>query len=105
MTEKEFEDIFERRIQLMKSVMLKKKAEYATEVDRLHNFDRAAKMLNCTKAQALMGMLSKHLVSILDIVDARKPVTIEVIEEKIGDAINYLSLLEAILKENAAPGF
>lgn len=105
MTEKEFDEIFERRMYLIKSVMMKKKAEYAKETNRLHNFHRAAAMLDCTKAQALVGMWSKHIISILDIVDAEKPVTIEMIEEKIGDAINYLILLEAILKENPDPGF
>lgn len=50
-----------------------------------------------------MGMLTKHLVSLSDMcgktesLGATYPVAAW--EEKIGDAINYLVLLEAIVKE------
>ena len=58
-------------------------------------------MLGCTPEKALVGMWTKHIISILDIVDgieAKAPAD-AVIEEKIGDAVNYLILLEAMLKE------
>ena len=46
-------------------------------------------------------MLVKHLVSLFDIVDnwQRKQASVEMIDEKIGDTINYCVLLEALLKE------
>lgn len=105
MNQEKFDKILERRIELTKAVLSKKRAEYAgSNGDRLHNFRRAASMLNCTPEKALMGMATKHFVSILDMVDATEfnpgyPPPFEVIEEKLGDAINCLILLEAMLKE------
>jgi hypothetical protein len=100
-----FNDIVENRIKTIRKVLTAKGAEYAPGADRLHNFNRAALMLGCTRERALIGMWAKHIVSILDIVDSiktRKP-PVALIEEKLGDAINYLILLEAILKEEIQP--
>jgi hypothetical protein len=96
-----FEDIVNKRIELIKSVLSSKAQEYA-HGDRLSNFNRAAKMINVSREKALVGMMVKHLVSIFDIVDeldTNKP-TESMVEEKIGDAINYLILLEAMIKED-----
>jgi len=85
-----------------------KSAEYSTDKDKLHNFKRAGKMLQCTPEKALVGMWTKHVISILDIVDNIDNNTafldlnedfIGTLEEKITDAIKYLILLEALIKE------
>lgn len=111
-----FSKLLEYRIELMRSVLAAKSAEYSTQADKLHNFKRAGQMLQCTPEKALIGMWTKHIISILDIVDKIevinqeaglvfnvKPeglgITEAMIEEKLGDAINYLILLEALLKE------
>jgi hypothetical protein len=50
-------------------------------------------------------MWAKHIVSILDIVDEfpdKRP-SIAILSEKIGDAINYLVLLEAMIVEDIFP--
>lgn len=44
-------------------------------------------------------MMMKHLVSVLDLIEGSLPATEHMINEKIGDAINYLILCEAVLKE------
>jgi hypothetical protein len=47
-------------------------------------------------------MMAKHWVSVLDIIDklvTNNYVSGELIDEKIGDSINYLILLEAMLIE------
>ena len=96
-----FDSIVENRLRLIKEILLQKRAEYAPDGgDRLHNFKRAGEMLRTTPERALVGMWTKHIISILDIVDGldRKLVSVEMIEEKIGDAVNYLILLEAMLK-------
>lgn len=96
-----FDAILEDRLTKTREVLGKKKAEYAT-ADRLHNFKRAAAITGETPAQVCVGFMVKHTVSVLDIVDefARgSKGKSELIDEKIGDAINYLILLEAILKE------
>lgn len=100
MESKDFNVIVEYRINSIKSILSIKEKEYATECDRLHNFKRAASILNTTPEKALVGMFVKHMVSILDIVDSCYKTDPVIIDEKIGDAINYLILLEAILKEH-----
>ena len=100
MTGKEFSDLLQRRLNLTVEVLDRKAAEYATGKDQLHNFKQAAAMLRCSPAQACLGFLTKHLVSVFDMVETHP--TVETIDEKIGDAINYLILLEALLKEAKA---
>ena len=95
MTPENFDKLVERRTELIKSVLKSKAGEYATLGDRLHNFNRASDMLGVTKEKALVGMWTKHIVSILDIVDSGATPRAEMLDEKIGDAINYLILLEA----------
>ena len=94
----EFDDILEERIYQIKSVLKSKAKEYATE-DRLHNFKVAAKMNGSTNARALWGMASKHLVSVMDMLDSEQKHTADHVNEKVGDLINYLILLEAVFKE------
>jgi len=104
MNAEKFQDILERRIYLMREILVKKAAEYSRGKDRLHNFKRVAGVKGCTVAQANIDGFCKHLVSILDMVDdlgVGKTHSFELWEEKLGDAINYLVLLEAIIKENS----
>jgi len=102
MTGDKFDDLLARRLRLIEGTLGAKAAEYATAADRLHNFKRAAAVTGQHPAQACVGMMVKHLVSVLDIVDASaagRAAAADLIDEKVGDAINYLILLEAILKE------
>ena len=111
---KKFNKMLEKRVEKTRQVLDSKNKEYASDVDKLHNFKRAGNMLQCSPEFALVGMWTKHIISLLDIVDkinkedvklnnmfVCKPddVTIPLVEEKIGDAINYLILLEALIKE------
>ena len=105
MDSNQFNTQLEHRINLIREVLFAKKAEYASRSDRMHNFKRAAAVLNTIPEAALIGMMAKHIVSVLDIVDNIPSGTvpsIAMIEEKCGDSINYLILLEAMLKERAA---
>lgn len=94
----EFDTLLEKRIVAIRHTLSIKGKEYGF-VDRLHNFKRAGEITQTTAQQALIGMFLKHLVSVLDIVEGRLQLTEYLINEKIGDSINYLILLEAILKE------
>lgn len=96
-----FEDCIENRIRNIREVLLVKAKEYATEDNRFHNFDVAARILNITPEQALQGMLVKHIVSVFDLIEwaeiGTSMLTKQIIDEKIGDTINYLILLEGLL--------
>jgi len=95
-----FDSIVEYRIKKIREVLTSKAKEYTYNNDRFHNFNQAAAINDTTPEKALWGMLLKHLVSIQDMVNStpKKPFK-EFIDEKIGDTINYLILLEGLLKE------
>ena len=90
--------LLDERLASIKAVLGSKAKEYAIG-DRLYNFKRAAEIARTTPQKALFGMFLKHLVSVLDLIEGSIPPTDHLINEKIGDTINYLILLEAILKE------
>lgn len=101
MTSETFNKAIADRIDQCTNVLITKAAEYATE-DRLHNFKVAAEMQGCTPIKALAGMMAKHTVSIYDLVndvEKGKNISLELWDEKIGDHINYLLLLHALLRE------
>mgnify|MGYP003575072735 CR=1 FL=1 len=94
----------EWRLNTTRDVMASKSAEYATGGDKLHNFNRALQASAgrmSTREGALFGMMLKHWVSILDIldkVDVGGLPTEPILKEKFGDMINYLMLLEASIQ-------
>ena len=98
MNTEKFNTILEDRLLSIRTVLGNKAKEYAS-CDRLYNFKRASEILRTTPEKALLGMLMKHLVSVIDLVEGSLEATEYMVDEKIGDAINYLVLLEAILKE------
>ena len=100
MTEQQFEKHVDERIEKIHHVLQIKAKEYRKNDNPFHNFDRAAAMSNCTPERALMGMLAKHQISVLDLVDdidSGKMPSRELVDEKIGDHINYLILLEGLI--------
>lgn len=99
MNDYEFEAIFKQQIKLCEETLLKKGVEYSKEYDRLHNFKVAACLQNELPRQALGGMLAKHVVSIFDLINTPNLAQMSVWEEKIGDSLNYLFLLKAIIVE------
>ncbi len=114
MNHKKFNELLDQIVKRTTSVLASKSKEYSTGIDKLHNFKRAGSMLQCSPEKALVGMWTKHIVSILDMVDELEQKCginqccfpsldpeefVSTIEEKIGDAINYLILLEALIKE------
>ncbi len=95
----EFEKLLLRRLEKIKSVLSKKASEYSHDDDRLYNFHIAAAMDDTDPAKALYGMMLKHLVSMRDLIHGNLPNTREMVDEKIGDVINYCILLEAVFQE------
>ncbi len=103
MNAREFKKIVKDRQKQTKDTLLTKAAEYAKNNDRLHNFKRAGLMNKQTPETSLWGMASKHLVSIIDMVESTEQdiyPSVDQVDEKIGDMINYLHLLEASFAEH-----
>ena len=102
MRTEQFEEVINNLIETCKSVLCSKAEEYATD-DRLHNFKVAGELQKCTPVKALGGMMAKHTVSVYDLIDdyeQGKAISEEMWAEKIGDSINYLLLLTALLEED-----
>jgi hypothetical protein len=101
-SQRQFDLVLKHRIEKITSILASKASEYAADTDRYHNFNVAAKMDDETPEQALKGMWKKHLVSVFDLIawtkDCPERITEALIDEKIGDAINYLVLLEGMLR-------
>lgn len=101
-----FDAVVENRLAKVRAMLVKKNKEYApTGSSRFHNFYRASRMLGCSAEKSLLGMWSKHLVSVLDIIDniekCQYP-SAPLLEEKITDTIAYAILLEGLIKEQVA---
>jgi hypothetical protein len=101
MTNEQFNLVFDGTIAKITSVLCKKAGEYARG-DRLHNFKVAAALASSSPEMALRGMLSKHIISVWDLindVEQGKNASLEMWDEKIIDSMNYLLLLRAIVHE------
>jgi hypothetical protein len=96
---KEFQEkVLDRRIDKIREVLGNKHKEYAFDNDYLINFTSAAKFDDTTPEQINWGYMMKQLVAVRKMVkNPDKVYSKDYIDEKIGDTINYLILLEAIL--------
>lgn len=99
MTSEQFDKIVEEQIDSIRAVLKSKAQGYATDDDILHNFKAGAKEFGGVPSQVCWGYLLKHLVSVMDLAKGVRIGSREHIDEKIGDSINYLILLKAILLE------
>ena len=100
MNDHEFKIVLNDRLSDTEHILGVKAKEYMRGDDRLHNFNVASRMSGETPEDCLMGMKLKHTVAISDIVDDvrnDKLPTLDLLKEKIGDEINYLILLEAMI--------
>lgn len=107
MTMADFDGVVLRRIDKIQHTLVVKGREYARDGDRLSNFHNGAKLLRCTPERALLGYLAKQAVSVVDFVrDLDQGVVRSEAEwdEKLGDVINYLILLEAVTVERRNGG-
>lgn len=102
MISKDFEDIVCKQFKYCYKLLFEKAKQYniGTE-DRLHAFKVASAFEGISTKQALFGMLSKHLVSLSDMIRKDSIQPLDVWNEKISDSINYLLLLKAIIEEEA----
>ena len=98
MTTDNFNAIISAQIDHCESILCSKAKEYAT-ADRLHNFKVAGALQGISPVQALMGMMTKHTVSVSDMCMSGGAYPQELWDEKITDSINYLLLLSALVRE------
>jgi len=96
----EFTKIFELQIDRCKGILQQKGNIYSEGTDRLGNFKKAANLQEISPIAALLGMYSKHIVCLSDLISRPiESVTSEQWDETITDSINYLILLRALITE------
>lgn len=109
MTRKQFvQDVVQRRVQLIQEVLEHKNSEYADKEDVFKAFTESLPLsFHDTKQAVAWEFMVKHLQSIKMIIEAKaktgKLPNEKVLEEKIGDAVNYLILIEGMFKEDLQP--
>jgi hypothetical protein len=91
----ELENAFNRA----KEVLDKKASYYASDTDRLANFKAAAGAQSINPVQALVGMMTKHYVSVCDMSKDPTKYSLELWNEKLGDLRNYALLCEALIRD------
>ena len=105
MDREKFETIVRSLNAKLTALRNKKAEEYAPGINRLGNFKTAAEMNHETIPSAIWGMMSKHIVSLADMIrdeyrDGQSEFTLKEWEAKLFDSIIYLQLLYAALKED-----
>jgi hypothetical protein len=100
----ELDILLEKRIEKMRAVLASKGTVYtAGDQDRLHYFKVSGRIGGTSPETALKGMLIKHLTSVFDMIDMCESGCIdfdeERVDEKVGDVIVYMVLLEALFSE------
>ena len=102
MKEQEFQEVLQQRLKKIEQTLSQKAKEYAAEGDKLHNFNVGARMTGQIREKVLWGFAFKHYISFMDILDdmelGRLP-SEAMVDEKIGDLVNYLVLVEASIKD------
>ncbi len=93
-----FETVLNNRIAAIKDILDEKAKQYQRGDNRYSNFDKIALFENQTPEQALWGIAMKHIAALSDYVNdlPENNMPIEQWQEKIGDIINYLILLEGL---------
>jgi hypothetical protein len=107
MTTEFFEQILQERVDKSINTLQVKAKEYRRNNNPMHNFERAADIFDISRERALWGFALKHLVSFQDILnDIDKGIipSESLVDEKIGDLINYLILSEASIKDKIING-
>lgn len=99
MVQQDLNKLIEEQFEACRNLLQVKGGEYVFEEDRLLAFKKAGAIQNETPAQALCGMLAKHIVSIFDMCNEGKSFPDEKWNEKLTDAINYLLLLKGVIWE------
>lgn len=104
MDAKTFDEFLDLTLERIREVLASKGAEYVpgeAEVSRFHNFEKAAALNEESIEQALWGFVSKHIVSLSDMVQVDSTEhALAAWDEKIGDVLNYMILLRAMVHHN-----
>ena len=99
MKTQDFNDLVEEQFGICRAILETKGKEYAPDdQDRLSAFKTAGSVLHRTPIQALGGQMSKHTISLFEMIE-NGCTDIDLWQEKITDSINYHLLLKGLIIE------
>lgn len=99
MTYQDFNNLVEEQFGICRAILETKGKEYAPDcTDRLSAFKSAAHLLHRSPLQALGGQMSKHTISLFELIELNSRDE-ELWLEKITDSMNYLLLLKALIQD------
>ena len=94
MNQEKFKKIVQEQLKSSEEILMQKRAEYSPTDDALRHFKRDPE---ASWTEQWWGMARKHWYCVKDIWEGKLPNTAKMRVEKIGDMINYLILLKALL--------
>ena len=107
MKEQEFNELLAHLFNNSRNRLLQKSNEFSRNDDRLHHFKRAAESLRRSPESVLLGEAIKDWILILDMVDdlgQDQNFALNWWEEKIGNVVNFMILLLALVRERDNKG-
>ena len=103
MKTQDFNELVEEQFGICRAILETKGKEYAPDdSDRLSAFKTAGSILHRTPIQALGGQMSKHTISLFEMIE-NNCTDNDLWLEKVTDQINYLLLLKGLLLDQEAP--
>jgi hypothetical protein len=95
MTNDEFLQFMQKEFDKLMKLQKIKSSEYTIN-NFDENFEIASKLLNASKEQTALYYMTKHIVSIYDIILNKR--NYDKLDEKINDTIMYLLMINALVK-------
>jgi hypothetical protein len=95
----DFKASIESRISKSLDTLKFKNETYNPNEDKLEGFKVAGQLQSETAREALGGMMAKHVVSVYELIRKPELASPEVWDEKLGDNLNYLLLLSAVVED------
>lgn len=102
MNREEFDVFIQANLEQIEKKLVVKGKEYDRDDNPFHNFDKGAKKAGIIRERVIEAYSLKHEVSIDDMIDDIEKGTLpsyDTVDEKFGDAINYLLLKKASIVE------
>lgn len=93
-----FKKVLDETLENTKETLGVKAMEYVRNDNAMHNFDVGARITGQSREKVIYGFALKHHISINDIrndLEEGQITTEDIVNEKFGDAINYLILEKA----------
>lgn len=94
-----YNKLVENLIEKTRDTLVNKNKEYAPGDMPLVNFYRSADILALEPELVALGFQTKHITSVIDMLQSQKDYPLELWEEKLGDMINYCILIYCLIYE------